>query len=199
MSSALPSLHVLALEPCKSSGNIRRGVLGRHAVHPAALRDFPSNSAHLRLPPHLWPSSVRPLGSNVRRRGSALRPVVVFLVNVGQNGDGRVSSVEPGVLVHIAVLQMARTVNSVPWVIAGVLAQQYPYGAVPIIPSNTSVSHHPQPPHNQPTPPPLVHPERRDNKVQKWRFSHPHKVCAPCGLGGRGGRTVCRVGARERA
>lgn len=35
----------------------------------------------------------------------------LFLVNVGQSSDGRVSSVEPAVLIHIAVLQMARTVN----------------------------------------------------------------------------------------
>lgn len=77
---------------------------------------------------------------------SALRPMVVFLVNVGQSSDGRVSSVEPAVLIHIAVLQMARTVNWVPWVLTTVLTQQYPYGAFPawemaIIWSNTSVSH----------------------------------------------------------
>lgn len=70
---------------------------------------------------------------------------MVFLVNVGQSSDGRVSSVEPAVLIHIAVLQMARTVNWVPRVLTTVLTQQYPYGAFPawemaIVWSNTSVS-----------------------------------------------------------
>lgn len=55
--------------------------------------------------------------------------MVVTLVNVGQSCDGRVSSVEPAVLIHIAVLQMARTVNWVPWVLTTVLTQQYPYRA----------------------------------------------------------------------
>lgn len=69
----------------------------------------------------------------------------VFLVNVGQSSDGRVSSVEPAVLIHNTVLQMARTVNRVPWVLTTVLTQQYPYGAYParemaVVWSDTSVS-----------------------------------------------------------
>lgn len=36
---------------------------------------------------------------------------MVFLVNVGQSSDGRVSSVEPAALIHNIALQMARTVK----------------------------------------------------------------------------------------
>lgn len=67
---------------------------------------------------------------NQRIKASSGVPTV-FLVNVGQSSDGRVSSVEPAVLIHITVLQMARTVNRVPWVLTTVLTQQYPYGAYP--------------------------------------------------------------------
>lgn len=86
----------------------------------------------------------------------------VFLVNVGQSSDGRVSSVEPSVLIHIPVLQMARTVNWVPWVLTTVLTQQYPYGAYPawemaIVWSDTSVSH--------------VQLEGCESKVQECSFS----------------------------
>lgn len=57
------------------------------------------------------------------------RAATVFLVNVGQSSDGRVSSAEPAVLIHNTVLQMARTVNRVPWVLTTARTQQYPCGA----------------------------------------------------------------------